>query len=66
MWNTLKIMCVVGKQFLHRKCILVCYKEGSDEIVGLNWNFVVHKDDQYVEKLFNQVSFKCLVFLAEL
>lgn len=50
------------KTILAQKMHLVCYKEGSDEIVGLNWNFVVHKDDQYVEKLFNQVSFKCLVF----
>ena len=41
---------------LAQKMPLVCYKEGSDEIVGLNWNFVVHKDDRFTEKLFEHVS----------
>lgn len=39
-----------------QKTPIVCYKEGSDEIIGLNFTFVTHKDDHFVEKFQNGVS----------
>lgn len=35
---------------------LVCFKAGSDEIVGVNMLFVVRKEDHYMEKCRAQVS----------
>lgn len=35
---------------------LVCYKEGSDEIIGANFTFVTHKDDHFVENFIAGVS----------
>lgn len=39
-----------------QKMPLVCYKEGSDDIVGVNWTFVSHKDDKLMEQLNTNVS----------
>lgn len=39
-----------------QKTPLVCYREESDEIVGVNFTFVTHKDDQFVVKYCNNVS----------
>lgn len=35
---------------------LVCYREGSDEIIGANFTFVTHKDDHFVEHFSAGVS----------
>lgn len=39
-----------------QKTPIVCYKDGSDEIVGLNFTYVTHKDDHFVEQFQNGVS----------
>lgn len=36
---------------------LVCYKEGSNEIVGANFTFVAHKDDHFIEHFEKGVRF---------
>lgn len=43
------------RPILQQKMVLVCYKSDSDEIVGLNMNFVLAKDDHYFEDLVKQV-----------
>lgn len=48
--------CSAWKSILAQKMPLVCYKEGSDEIVGISWVFVTHTDDQFVEKVSENVS----------
>lgn len=35
---------------------LVCFKEGSDEIVGINMNFVSLKDDHFMEEIRKRVN----------
>lgn len=40
---------------IQQKCALVCFKDGSDEIVGLNINFVTIKDEHIMEELRKQV-----------
>lgn len=35
---------------------LVCFKAGSDEIVGVNWLYVCTKEDSYMDKCRAQVS----------
>ncbi|XP_055310814.1 uncharacterized protein LOC129573785 [Sitodiplosis mosellana] len=35
-----------------QKVPLVCFKEGSDEIVGINMLFVINKDDHFMEKIY--------------
>lgn len=42
---------------IKQKMVLVCYKSGSDEIVGLNMNFVMCKDDRFFEEIQKQVKF---------
>lgn len=44
------------KSILAQKMPLVCYKEGSDEIIGANFTFVTHKDDHFVEHFSAGVS----------
>lgn len=52
------------RSIIVQKMPLVCYREGSAEIVGINWNFVTHKDDHFAEKFYANVSF--LNFLQQL
>lgn len=40
-----------------QKVTLVCYKEGSNEIVGANFIFVTHKDDHFIEHFRNGVRY---------
>lgn len=39
------------RSIFNQKTPLVCYKKGSDEIVGVNWTFVECKDDQFFENI---------------
>ena len=48
------------RSIIAQKMPLVCYREGSDEIVGLSWTFVTHKDDKFAEKFYANVSFLSL------
>lgn len=34
---------------------LVCFRDGSDEIVGVNMNYVAVKDDHFMENCRKQV-----------
>lgn len=42
---------------LAQKVPLVCYREGSDDIVGLNFNLVTRKEDEFFEKLYENVNY---------
>lgn len=42
---------------IKQKVPLVCYRSGSDEIVGANMNFIMSKDDHFMEKTMEQASF---------
>lgn len=41
---------------IQQKMVLVCYKSGSDEIVGLNMNYVKSKDDNFFGDIHGQVK----------
>lgn len=43
------------KPILRQKAVLACYRHGSDEIVGLNMNYVTLKDEHFLEQLLPQV-----------
>lgn len=40
---------------LNQKIALVCFKEGSDEIAGINGIYVISKDDSFFEKIGQRV-----------
>lgn len=42
---------------VEQKVPLVCFKEGSDEIVGINMLFVINKDDHFMEKAYERVCY---------
>lgn len=44
------------KEIVAQKTALVCFKEGSDEIVGLSFTFVISKSDKFEQLFFSQVS----------
>lgn len=46
------------KPILEQMVALACYKRGSDEIVGLNMNYVIFKDEHFLERLIPQVYSK--------
>lgn len=49
------------RSILAQKMPIVCYREGSDEIVGVNWIFITHKDDKFFEIMAAKVSnFLCV------
>lgn len=41
---------------IEQKLPLVCFKAGSDEIVGMNMLFVITKEDTYLENLYKSVG----------
>lgn len=41
---------------IEQKTPLVCLKTGSDDIVGVQMNFVINKNDHFMEKLYEQVN----------
>lgn len=43
------------KEIIAQKTALVCFKEGSDEIVGLSFTFVISKSDNFEQLFFKQV-----------
>lgn len=52
------------KPILKQKTVLACYRHGSDEIVGLNMNYVTFKDEHFVDRLLPQV-FELLSYAAK-
>lgn len=36
---------------IKQNAALICFKEGSDEIIGLNMNFVTVKDEHFMEDM---------------
>lgn len=44
------------KSILAQKMPLVCYRQGSDEIVGINWVFVTSEEDNFLGKLKENVT----------
>ncbi|KAG4078556.1 hypothetical protein HA402_002670 [Bradysia odoriphaga] len=45
------------RSILAQKTVLVCFKAGSDEIVGINFNFVNSKEDNFFENCVDRLSF---------
>lgn len=43
------IIKLLWEPVIKQKMTLVCYKTGSEEIVGLNMNFVASKDEHFFE-----------------
>lgn len=46
----------IWRSVLSQKVALVCFREGSDEIVGVNMNCVLEKDDHFMEETAKRVS----------
>lgn len=46
----------IWSTIIEQKVPLVCYKAGSDEIIGVNMNFVMSKGDHFIEKFAKTVS----------
>lgn len=44
------------KPIFDQKMPLVCYRTGSDEIVGLNWTFVECKGDNFAKQFYPNVK----------
>lgn len=40
---------------LKQKCSVVCFREDSDEIVGLNLHYIYTKDDPFLEDIYKFV-----------
>lgn len=53
------------KSILAQKMPLVCYRQGSDEIVGVNWVFVSSEEDNFLEKLNENVKINTLHFICD-
>lgn len=49
------------KPILKQNVVLACYRHGSDEIVGLNMNYVTLKDEHFWEQLMPQVYFQLML-----
>lgn len=49
------------KSIMAQKTPIVCYKEGSNEIIGANFTYVTHKDDHFVDNFKNGVNFSKFV-----
>lgn len=48
---------------VEQKVALICFRAGSDELVGTNLTFVANKDDHFMEKVYKQV-FELQSFLS--
>lgn len=44
------------RAMVEQKVPLVCFKKGSNEIIGANMLFVYNKDDHFIEKCYENVS----------
>lgn len=53
---------MLWRAMIKQNAALICFKEGSDEIVGLNMNFVTVKDEHFMEDYRQQVlTFESIV-----
>lgn len=43
------------RALLKQKCALACFRAGSDDIVGVNMNYVLTKDDTFFKDVFKAV-----------
>lgn len=43
---------------VHQKVALVCYREGSNEMVGINWTFIESKEDKFAKQFYPHVMKK--------
>lgn len=51
----LEIIKQLWEPIIKQRMVLACYKTGSDEIVGLNMNFVESKGDHFFENVQERV-----------
>lgn len=42
---------LMWRAMVKQNAALICFKEGSDEIIGLNMNFVTLKDEHFMEDM---------------
>lgn len=47
---------IMWRSVVNQNAALVCFKEGSEEIVGINMNFVSQKDDHFMEEIRKRVN----------
>lgn len=45
------------KLIIEQNVALICYKSGSDEVIGISMNYVNNKEDQIMEKFSTTVSY---------
>lgn len=45
------------RSILAQKTVLVCFKSDSDDIVGVNFNFVNSEEDNFMTRFRERVSF---------
>lgn len=66
--NMVEEYCEVMRAISRNRMTLVCVKEGSDEIIGVNWNYVLTKGDAFDKQLRqNVICFdKKILFLWEI
>lgn len=50
------LVTFLWKPIIEQNMVLVCYREGSDEIVGLNMNYVSCKDEHCLKDVQRQVK----------
>lgn len=51
------------RSILQQKCALACFREGSEEIVGVNMTYVCSKDDQFFKEAYERVRFLKILFI---
>lgn len=47
---------MMWKSIAIQKSSLVCFKEGSNQIIGVNMNIITGKDDNFLEEISKQVN----------
>lgn len=60
-WNLFEDYKFGWDAVVAQKTPIVCYREGSDEIVGVNWTLVNTKDDTLFAEMAENVSSKCSI-----
>ncbi|KAJ6650023.1 Phosphatase Herzog, partial [Pseudolycoriella hygida] len=58
--------CIGWRSSLAQKTVVVCFKEDSDEIVGVNFNFVQSKEDNFFEKYKDSCSSEITEILSDI
>lgn len=54
--NLIDDYIILQTPIIQQKVALVCYREGSNEIVGMNFTFIETKKDKYFEQFYPHVS----------